>query len=48
MQNLFLSIGTPTYNRAHDLPKVFASLRSQNFKNFEWIIVDDGSTDNTK
>lgn len=42
-----LTIFTPTYNRAHLLPKLFASLQSQAVKNFEWIIVDDGSTDNT-
>lgn len=42
-----LTIFTPTYNRAHLLPKLFASLQSQIVKNFEWLIVDDGSTDNT-
>lgn len=48
MTELFLSIGTATYNRAHDLSKVFACLCSQTLKNFEWVIVDDGSTDNTE
>lgn len=39
---------TPTYNRAHTLPRVFESLKKQEFQDFEWLIVDDGSTDNTR
>lgn len=39
---------TPTYNRAHTLDRVFNSLARQTFNSFEWIIIDDGSTDNTK
>ncbi len=39
---------TATYNRAHTLPRVFESLCSQTYKNFEWIIGDDGSEDNTQ
>lgn len=42
-----LSIVTPTYNRAHLLPACFESLLKQTDFDFEWIIVDDGSTDNT-
>lgn len=38
---------TPTYNRAHTLPDVYESLKCQTFRDFEWLIVDDGSTDNT-
>lgn len=38
---------TPTYNRAHLLPRAFASLLAQTFPDFEWVIVDDGSTDGT-
>ncbi|MGG5486070.1 glycosyltransferase family 2 protein [Gaetbulibacter sp. PBL-D1] len=41
------NIITPTYNRAHTLPRVYKSLIQQTSKTFEWIIVDDGSTDNT-
>ena len=41
------SIITPTYNRAHTLDRVYTSLKEQTFKEFTWIIVDDGSTDNT-
>lgn len=43
-----LTIFTPTYNRAYILPKLFDSLLAQSNKNFEWLIVDDGSSDNTK
>lgn len=42
-----LSIITPTYNRAHTLPRCYESLCRQTNTNFEWIVVDDGSTDNT-
>jgi glycosyltransferase involved in cell wall biosynthesis len=42
-----VSVFVPTYNRAHLLGRVFESLKAQSFKNFEWIIVDDGSRDNT-
>jgi glycosyltransferase involved in cell wall biosynthesis len=41
------TVFTPTYNRAHTLKCVFDSLRKQTFQDFEWLIVDDGSTDNT-
>ena len=37
----------PTYNRAHLLGRVFESLKAQTFSDFEWVIVDDGSRDNT-
>lgn len=43
----FLSIVTPTYNRASLLGNCFASLLNQTDTDFEWIIVDDGSTDRT-
>ena len=43
-----LTICTPTYNRAYCLDELYMSLCRQTCKNFEWIIVDDGSTDNTK
>ncbi|MGP6558833.1 glycosyltransferase family 2 protein [Ornithobacterium rhinotracheale] len=48
MEKPYISILTPTYNRANLLARVFESLQSQTDKDFEWIIVDDGSTDNTK
>lgn len=43
-----LTIFTPTYNRAYILPKLYESLVGQSSKDFEWLIVDDGSTDNTR
>lgn len=42
-----VSVITPTYNRAHTLPRTWHSLRSQTLSEFEWIVVDDGSQDNT-
>ena len=43
-----LSVLTPTYNRSQNLKTCYASLLLQSNKNFEWIIIDDGSTDDTK
>jgi len=48
MKNIKLTILTPTYNRGHLLPQVFASLQEQTEKDFEWLVIDDGSTDNTE
>ena len=42
------TIFTPTYNRAYTLGRLYQSLKRQSFQNFEWLIVDDGSTDNTE
>ena len=41
------TVFTPTYNRAHTLHRVYESLKAQTFEDFEWLIVDDGSTDET-
>ena len=46
--NPLLTVFTPTYNRAHLLPLLYESLCKQTFKNFEWVVVDDGSKDHTK
>lgn len=43
-----LTIFTPAYNRAYSLHLCYESLCRQSNKNFIWLIVDDGSTDNTK
>ncbi|MDD3024884.1 MAG: glycosyltransferase family A protein [Syntrophomonadaceae bacterium] len=41
------TVFTPAYNRRHTLHRVYDSLKSQTFRDFEWLIVDDGSTDGT-
>lgn len=46
--NRTLTIFTPTYNRAYILPALYESLIGQTSNDFEWLIVDDGSTDNTR
>lgn len=43
-----LTVFTPAYNRAHTLPRTYESLLKQDCKDFVWLIVDDGSSDNTK
>lgn len=42
-----LAVITPTYNRRKLLPNLYASLEAQTEKDFEWLVVDDGSTDGT-
>ena len=42
-----ITILTPTYNRGHLLGKLYQSLLKQDFEDFEWVIVDDGSSDST-
>ena len=41
------TVFTPTYNRAHLLERVYRSLSRQTYGDFEWLVVDDGSTDDT-
>lgn len=48
MNQVFCTVFTPTFNRANLLENLYKSLLNQTFKNFEWIIVDDGSTDKTE
>ena len=43
-----ISIVVPTYNRANVIHKSIDSILNQTYKDFELIIVDDGSTDNTE
>lgn len=43
-----LTVFTPAYNRADLLSRCFESMKRQTNKNFIWMIIDDGSTDNTR
>ena len=43
-----LTVFTPTFNRAYTLHKCYESLKRQSSKDFVWLIVDDGSSDDTK
>jgi len=47
MNDFLVTIFTPSYNRAKTLPELYDSLLQQTYRNFEWIIVNDGSNDNT-
>ncbi len=47
MNPCLITIFTPTYNRASLLPRLYESLKRQTRKDFKWIVVDDGSTDET-
>ncbi len=46
--NTTLTVFTPTYNRAYCLHQLYESLCRQSSDDFLWLIIDDGSTDNTK
>lgn len=43
-----ITVFTPTYNRGYIINKLYESLKKQTNKDFEWLVVDDGSTDNTQ
>lgn len=47
IMEISFSIFTPVYNRGHCIRDVYNSLINQTYSNFEWIIVNDGSTDNS-
>lgn len=42
-----ITVFTATYNRSYTIDKLYKSLLKQTYKNFEWIVIDDGSTDET-
>lgn len=48
MENKTLTVFTPAYNRAHTITRTYESLCRQTCKDFEWMVIDDGSTDNTR
>jgi glycosyltransferase involved in cell wall biosynthesis len=43
-----ISVVTPTYQRADTLPRLYESLLAQGFRDFDWIVIDDGSSDGTE
>lgn len=43
-----MTVFTPTYNRAYIIDNLYRSLQHQTFLDFEWLIVDDGSTDDSE
>ncbi len=43
-----ITVFTPVYNRADTIHRVWESLNSQEFKDFEWVVIDDGSTDDIR
>lgn len=45
---MLITVFTPAYNRKNLLTRLYESLCKQTYKDFEWVIVDDGSTDETK
>jgi glycosyltransferase involved in cell wall biosynthesis len=44
---MLFTLFTPAFNRRHTLLRLFESLEAQTFRDFEWLVVDDGSTDGT-
>lgn len=43
-----LTVFTPTYNRGHLIHQIYESLLAQDYYNFEWLVIDDGSQDQTQ
>ena len=43
-----ITVFTPTYNRAYIIENLYRSIQRQSFRDFEWVVVDDGSTDGTE
>lgn len=43
-----ITVFTPTYNRGYIIERLYRSLQRQTFRDFEWLIIDDGSTDDTE
>ena len=48
INNKTLTVFTPAYNRAHTIGRTYDSLCRQSCKDFEWLVIDDGSSDNTR
>lgn len=47
MYQFRITVCTPTYNRAYIIDNLYQSLKAQTFRNFEWLVIDDGSVDRT-
>ena len=47
MNPILITVFTPAYNRAHLLARLFQTLKQQTISDFEWLIVDDESSDDT-
>jgi glycosyltransferase involved in cell wall biosynthesis len=45
---MLFTVLTPAYNRPHTLGRVYESLKAQTFRDFEWLIVDDSTTDDVQ
>ena len=43
-----ITVFTPTYNRGYIIKQLYDSLILQSYKDFEWLVIDDGSTDDTE
>lgn len=43
-----ITVFTPTHNRGYIIRNLYESLKKQTFEDFEWVVIDDGSTDNTE
>ncbi len=48
MEPIQLTVFTPAYNRGYILDQLYTSLKNQTVYEFEWLVIDDGSTDNTQ
>jgi len=44
----YFTVFTPSYNSRDTLQRVYESLKAQTYRDFEWLIVNDGSTDGTE
>ena len=43
-----ITVFTPTFNRGYIIENLYKSLQRQSYKNFQWIVIDDGSKDDTE
>ncbi len=48
MSSRRITVFTATYNRAYTIEQLYRSLQRQTFRDFEWVVIDDGSSDGTE